>query len=194
MNKPARRYSMERRSANAAATKARVYQVAMALYNERPQDFALKTVAARAGTSVQTILRIYGSKSALVANLLEASQGQARRSGSLPDDIVTAIRARYTEYEKNGDGPNGHVADGRRDPAVAKQLEAARLSHRAWVEEIFAGRLGTQASLADQARLFGLIIATDISVWKQLRRDFGLYRRAAEAVVMGIITALLQEH
>jgi hypothetical protein len=193
MNKPARRYSMERRSANAAATKARVHQVAMALYSERPQDFALKTVAERAGTSVQTILRIYGSKSALVANLLAASQGPARRSASLADDVVTAIRARYTEYEKNGDGPNGHIAEVRRDPAAVKQLEAARLSHRAWVEEVFAGRLGTQATLADQARLFGLIIATDISVWKQLRRDFGLYRRAAEAVVMGIITALLQE-
>jgi AcrR family transcriptional regulator len=193
MNKPARRYSMERRSANAEATKARVREVAAALYAEQPQHFALKTVAARAGTSVQTILRIYGSKAALVESLLEAGRTRTGRSSTLPDQLVDAIRARYTEYEKNGDGPNGHAADGRRDPTVAKQLEAGRQSHRAWVEQVFAARLGTQASLAEQARLFGLIIATDISVWKQLRRDFGLYRRAAEAVVIGIITALLQE-
>ena len=184
---------MERRSANAAATKARVHAVATALYAERPQDFALKTVAARAGTSVQTILRIYGSKAALVETLLAASRAKTIGPNGLPDNLVTTIRARYTEYEKNGDGPNGHITNGQRDPAAAKQAEVARQSHRAWVEEVFSGKLGTQASLADQARLFGLIVATDISVWRLLRRDFGLYRRAAEAVVIGIIQSLLQE-
>jgi AcrR family transcriptional regulator len=193
MNKRTRHYSMERRAANAQATKARVHQVATALYGERPQDFALKTVAERAGTSVQTILRIYGSKARLVESLLAAGRGRSNHPTSLSDQLITAIRARYTEYEKSGDGPNGHVVDVRRDPAQAKKLEAGRQSHRAWVEEVFAAKLGSQASLADQARLFGLIIATDVSVWKQLRRDFGLYRRAAEAVVIGIITALLQE-
>lgn len=183
---------MERRAANAEATKLRVHQIAAALYAERPQDFALKTVAARAGTSVQTILRIYGSKAALIETLLEADRARADQP-TLSDPLVAAIRARYTEYEKNGDGPNGQLADSRRDPAAAKQLEAARQGHRAWVEEIFAGKLSGQASLADQARLFGLIIATDPSVWRLLRRDFGLYRRAAEAVAIGIITALLEE-
>jgi|SRR5215469_6241850 len=191
MNLVPRRYSMERRSASAEATKARVHAVATALYAERPHDFALKTVAERAGTSVQTILRIYGSKAALVATLIEAGRTQARRSVPLPETIEAAIRARYSEYERNGELGGPAVSEPRREPLAAKQAEDARQSHRSWVEEVFAGSLGNQASLAGQARLFGLIAATDIAVWRLLRRDYGLYRRAAEAVVIGIIAAVL---
>lgn len=193
MNVPPRRYSMERRSAKVEATKTRVRTAAAALYAAHPEHFALKSVAEQAGTSVQTVLRIYGSKSALVASLLESSRGPSRRTGGLPEPIETAIRARYSEYEKNGDILSPAPGDSRRDLPHAKQLETTRQAHRAWVEKIFAGSLGTQASLAEQARLFGLIVATDVSVWRLLRRDFGLYRRAAEAVVIGIITALLKD-
>jgi len=192
MNIPPRRYSMERRSAKVEATKARVRTAATALYAAHPEHFALKTVAEQAGTSVQTVLRIYGSKAALVASLLESSRGPPRQVGGLPEHIETAIRARYSEYEKNADVLNPAPGDGRRDPSQAKQIETTRQVHRAWVEKVFADSLGTQASLAEQARLFGLIVATDVSVWRLLRRDFGLYRRAAEAVVIGIIAALLQ--
>jgi AcrR family transcriptional regulator len=192
MNTPLRRYSMERRSAKVEATKARVRAAATALYAAHPEHFALKSVAEQAGTSVQTVLRIYGSKAALVASLLETSRGSSRRPGGLPEHIETAIRARYSEYEKNGDVLNPAPSEGRRDSSQAKQLETMRQAHRAWVEKVFTGSLGTQASLAEQARLFGLIVATDVSVWRLLRRDFGLYRRAAEAVVIGIITSLLQ--
>lgn len=193
MNLVPRRYSMERRSANAEATKARVHAVATALYAERPHDFALKTVAERAGTSVQTILRIYGSKAALLETLIEAGRTQTRRSMPLPATIEAAIRARYSEYERSGELGGPVASEARRDLSPGKQGESARQSHRAWVEEVFADFLGSQTSLADQARLFGLIAATDISAWKLLRRDYGLYRRAAEAVVIGIISALINE-
>jgi AcrR family transcriptional regulator len=189
MNTP-RRYSMERRSANAEATKARVREAANKLYEERPEDFTLKAVAERAGTSVQTVLRLFGSKASLVASLLQASRAQISRRVPVSEDIVAAIRARYGEYEMSSDVGGGQLAN---DPTRAKQLEAGRQSHREWVEKIFAGQIGAQASMADQARFFGFIVATDISVWTLLRSDFGLYRRAAEAVVIGIVTALMQE-
>ena len=106
--------------------------------------------------------------------------------------MIAAIRARYGEYEMNSEAA-GVPGNEPYDPARLKQLEARRQSHRDWVEKVFAGQLGSQASMADQARFFGFIVATDIAVWTLLRRDFGLYRRAAEAVVIGIVTALLQE-
>ena len=64
-NKASRRYSMERRSANAEATKARVREAANKLYAERPEDFTLKAVAERAETSVQTVLRLFRQQSCL---------------------------------------------------------------------------------------------------------------------------------
>ena len=183
---------MEKRSANAEATRARVREAAKKFYDERPEDFTLKVVAERAGTSVQTVLRLFGSKATLVSGLLEASRARTPNR-ALADEIVAAVRARYSEYERNGDTANSPLGNGRRDPVIIKQLEAGRQSHREWVEKVFAAQLGSQASMAEQARLFGLIVATDLSVWALLRRDFGLYRRAAEAVVIGIITSLLQE-
>ncbi len=193
MNKAPRRYSMERRSANIEATKTRVRAAATKLYEEQPGDFTLKAVAASAGTSVQTVLRLFGSKAALVASLLEASRAQAPRRVLPSDDIVAAVRARYGEYEIASDMAASQPAGDRYDPARVKQVEAGRQSHREWVEKVFAGQLASQASMADQARLFGFIVATDIAVWTLLRRDFGLYRRAAEAVVIGLIAALMQE-
>lgn len=192
-DKAPRRYSMERRAANAEATRARVREAANKLYEEHPENFTLKVVAERAGTSVQTVLRLFDSKAALVASLLETNRAQTPHRVMPSDDILAAVRARFGEYELKNDMAASPLGNDRLDPARLKQLEAGRQSHREWVEKIFAAQLGSQLSMADQARLFGLIVATDISVWTLLRRDFGLYRRAAEAVLLGIITALLQE-
>ncbi len=168
---------MERRSAQAEATKERIRQAVIALYREKPEDFTLKAVASRAKTTVQTVLRIFGSKAALIVLANNAEPEGPREAGIIPDEIVAAVRALYDDYEKRGD-------------TVAHQTEAERQIHRSWVEQNLLARLGIQPSASDQALFYGLIVATDLSTWKLLRRELGLYRRAAETVIVGMIAAL----
>ena len=64
------------------------------------------------------------------------------------------------------------LADEKR-PARSADDRLGRLAHRAWVEEVFAGRLPEPSDA--RARLIDvLVVATDVYAWKLLRLDRGL--------------------
>lgn len=194
MNMPQRAYSMERRSAMAEATKARIRLAAVELHAERLWDgFTLQEVARRAGVTVQTVLRVYGSKEALALLALEASALRDRRPSSPPGDVAAAIRALYQDYEEIGDRVIRCLAEEPRRPALASQVEAGRRAHRQWLATVFAPQLRARVGRARERLLHALIVATDVYAWKVLRRDLGLDRDVAEGVVGTMIAALLQE-
>ena len=193
MNTPKRRYSMERRGAQAEATRERVRQASIELYSARPQDFTLKAVAERAQTSVQTVLRIFGSKDAVMAAVAETARQETQRAAVASGDPAAAVRALFDDYEKTGDMLIQQLGSERRFPSLAQQVEAARHGHREWVEKTFAAPLKARAGMVRQTLLFGLVAASDVAVWKLLRRDLGLYRRAAEMVMTDMIAGLLRE-
>ena len=145
MNKPTRAYSMETRTAKAAETKARIHQAAVGLHAERMWDgFTLEAVARRAGTTVQTILRIYGSKEALAVLAMLAAPDRPRPV-TPPGDIEAAIAMLYADYATIGDRVIQHLADEPRHPSLSPQLEAGRQAHRAWVRTAFAPQLATRS-------------------------------------------------
>lgn len=192
MNMKKRAYSMELRAAKAEATKARIRQAAVDLHVERLWDgFTLDAVARRAGTTVQTVLRVYGSKDALSVLALEASANRHRQD-SPPGDIAAAVRALYDDYEAIGDRIIRYLAEELRHPVLAPQVEAGRQSHRNWVETVFAPQLRARTGPARQRLRHALIVATDVYAWKLLVRDLHLDRRAAESVVKEMIAAFTQ--
>ena len=67
--------------------------------------------------------------------------------------------------------------------------DAGRAWHRAWVERTFAPLLEGLAGAARERRLVALVVATDLLVWKLLRREMGLGRRTAERIVTEMVTA-----
>jgi AcrR family transcriptional regulator len=173
MNDKPRAYSMAKRAAQAAITRERIRQAAIALYKKKPEDFSLKGVAAAAQTTVQTVLRLFGSKAALIVLANEAGMPD-RRHGARRDEIAAALRELHDAYEQRGDG-------------TASASEAERAAQRSWIER----HLLLETSAAEPARLFALMVAVDPSTWTLLRQDLGLYRRAAEAVVIEMIDALV---
>jgi len=177
MNSGSRTYSMANRAAKAASNRERIRQAAVALYREKPEEFSVKAVAAAAQTTVQTVLRLFGSKAALIVMANEAGATERRRSARSPDEIAAAVRRLYDDYEKRGEtiGPPG---------------EAERAAQRHWIALNLLPPPIARTPQADPVLLFGLIVATDISTWNLLRRELGLYRRAAEAVTVDMIAAL----
>jgi AcrR family transcriptional regulator len=188
-----RQYDMTTRRAMAAETKERIVAGAIALYRERSlDDFTLDDVAAQAETTVQTVLRAFGSKE----NLVLAALGAVAAAGtplrpSPPGDVGAAVAAIYDVYETIGDLVIGQLADERRRPALKPSVDAGRENHREWVRQIFAPQLNSRRGAA-RTQLFNiLIVALDVYVWKLLRRDLALSRSAAQSTVRTIIAGVI---
>ncbi len=192
MKKPKRPYSMARRAEMAAQTRARILDGAVALYIERSiEHFTLDEVAERAGTTVQTVLRAFESKeNLLLAALFRLAEGGETLKATTPGDVPAAVDAIYDLYETMGDLLMQRLADERRLPAIKPSLDAGRNHHRRWVEAIFAP-LVEKAPKAERAEILdALTAATDIYVWNKLRKDRGLNREAAAAVVRRMVLSL----
>src|SRR5262252_6117689 len=97
-----RAYRMGVRAAAAEKTGRRLIAAMQALFVERPfEDIALEAVAARAGVTLQTLLRRFGSKSGLVA--AAAADAIARiesQRGEAPvGDARGAVANLFDHYE-----------------------------------------------------------------------------------------------
>lgn len=175
--KTTRSYTMTARARAVEATRAAIVQAVRALSEERLlRDISLEDVAQRAGVSVQTVLRHFGSRADLfdrVATEVRTTVVQERRT---PVGVVDeAIRVLAEHYEARGDVVLLLLAQERIDETVARITEAGRALHRSWVEEVFAPFLPAAGTTREEA-VDLLVVATDVYAWKLLRRDRGLSR------------------
>jgi AcrR family transcriptional regulator len=196
MKSPHRPYDMTTRAAKAEATRERIRQSAMELYLAHPiDDFTLDQIAARAGTTVQTVLRAYGSRDRLMGAVLDVLADQDVGGRPTPlGDAAAFIGAVFDIYETIGDFLIRQLADQHRNPDLKAGLDRGRASHRAWVRRIFTPQLECRAAGDARERLFNaLAAATDLYVWQILRRDQGLDRPAAEAVVLEIMRGITKQ-
>jgi AcrR family transcriptional regulator len=194
MKRRKRPYVMTTRAAKAEATKARIRASAMEVYLREPlEDFTLEAGAGRAETTVQTVLRVFGSKDELVYAALEemAAGGVFLRPAS-PGDIKAAVSSFFDIYESVGDLVMERLNEERRRPALKPTLDQGRENHRDGVKTVFAPQLDRLHGTARAHLLAILVVLTDVYVWKLLRRDMALGRAAAEAIVRQMILGVTQ--
>jgi AcrR family transcriptional regulator len=186
---------MTGRAAKAADTRRRICDCAVALYCSRAiEDFTLEEVAARAGTTVQTVLRIFGSKDELVyAALDEMARGGVFLKSTPPGDVAAAVTAFFEIYESIGDMVMRRLNEELRRPALKPALDEGRKHHRLGVKAAFAPQLERLSGPARARLLISLVVITDVYVWKLLRRDMALGRTAAEAVVVRMILGVIEQ-
>lgn len=191
-----RSYVMTARAAKAEATKAGIRAAAVELYCRQPvPEFTLEAVAARAGTTVQTVLRAFGSKDELIYAALEemAAGGQFLKPVARPGDINAAVTAFFDVYEAVGDLVLQRLDEERRRPALKSSLDQGRENHRDAVKSVFAPQLDRLRGGARAQLLIMLTVLTDVYVWKLLRRDMALSRSAAEAIVRRMILGVTEQ-
>jgi AcrR family transcriptional regulator len=187
-----RPYVMTARAAKAEATRTRILASAMQLYTERAiEDFTLDEVAEQSATTVQTVLRIFGSKDKLIfAALGELAARGLSLKPTPPGEVEAAVTAIFDIYETMGDLVVQYLNDERRRPPLRPILQQGRENHRDWVRSVFAPQLRRQSGIARAQLLNILDVATDVYVWKLLRRDQALTRSAAEAIVCRMINSV----
>jgi AcrR family transcriptional regulator len=186
-----RSYTMTTRARSVEQTRTRILDATFALHSERlAGDIALDDIAARAGVSVQTVLRHFGNREGLTRATVEHASTQVVDERRAPvGDVPEAVRVIVEHYERRGDGVLVLLAQDATEGFVREITDRGRRMHRDWVAAVFAPSL---VGDTDEALLDLLVVATDVYTWKLLRRDRGLSRAATEARTLRLVEALLR--
>lgn len=190
--KSTRRYTMTARAAAVAETRTRLMRATFELSHDHLlRDITLEAVAARAGVSVQTLLRQFGSRDGLLEATREFARAEIREERQTPvGDVGAAVRVVVDHYEVRGDLVLLLLAQESTDAMVRSITESGREVHRTWVREVFAPYL-QDGDDGDDTRLDLLVVATDLFTWKLLRRDRGLSRAVTEDRMRTLVAAVL---
>ncbi len=176
--KATRSYTMRARAEQAEQTRDRILESLIALATERPlAGCTLPAIADRAGVSVQTILRVFGSRDGLFDAALERSRAEvlAERPAD-PHDRRATITALVDHYEARGDGVLLLLGQESWDPFAALATSGGKRMHHDWVEAAFADGLDRVPRESRTEAVDLLVVATDLSAWKIWRRDLGRSR------------------
>jgi AcrR family transcriptional regulator len=179
------------RGAKAATTRRRILEATREVFAAPSGEFTLEKVATAAGTSVQTVLRAYGNKESLLLEAIGSVRPNQPTLVDPPPSLREAITQLLDDYEEIGDRVIRMLAEEHRIPGFAQVAEEGRSGHRAWVAASFARQLAQQPVAEREHVLVALLAATDVYVWKVLRRDFGLDRKATESIVERLVRGVL---
>jgi len=190
---PTRAYEMKARAEAAAATGERVLAAAWQHFARRPYaEVRLADIAREAQVTVQTLHDRFGTKDELfVAAFGWFGTNEGARRDIVPvGDVRAGVRALFDSYERDGASVLRLMAEEDRFPSVRRMIDSGRAYHRAWVSRVFKPMLDGLSRAARERRLIELTVATDLLVWKLLRRDMKLSRNAAERIVIEMVTTL----
>jgi AcrR family transcriptional regulator len=173
-----RSYTMTARAEAVEATRSAILDAAVELSQERLiAQIGLDDIAARAGVSVQTLLRHFGTRAGLIDAAAHQGASPVVEERRAPvGDVTEAVRILLDHYEKRGSSVLLLLAQEQSEEQVARITSNGKALHRTWVAEVFqpflpAGR-GAREELLDL-----LVVATDVYAWKLLRLDRGRQSR-----------------
>jgi AcrR family transcriptional regulator len=184
---------MVARAEASAALGERIIDSTERLFHEFASDrFSLEDVAAGASTTVQTVLRHFGSKDRLLRAAMTRGMDRVReeRMRAPVGDVPGAVRNLVEHYEDRGDLVLRWLAEEDRNPFMHEVLDRGREFHHEWVAQTFAPQLRSGTDAARRRRLAQLVAVTDVYVWKVLRRDMQLSRRQTQVAIVELIEAL----
>ncbi len=191
-----RPYRMGARARATEATRLRILDAVIGLHMERYYDqISLDDVAERAGVTVQTVLRRFGSKDLLIDAASEVARERvtSQRGEAPVGDIAGAVENLVDHYEEWGDSTVRLLAQEDRVPAFRRATDAGRLLHYEWVERTFEPLLAEREGENRRRLRAELVAVCDVQFWKILRRDLGLSRGQTALALEETIVALKGE-
>jgi AcrR family transcriptional regulator len=188
-----RSYDNSRRAEAAAATRQRILQAGLELaWEQIAIETTLEDVAGRAGVSVKTVLRHFGSRDGFDAALEQFGLEEIREERATPvGDVAAAVHAIFQHYERRGDGVLKMLAQELFDDTFRAGMDIGRRMHREQIAEVFAPQLATRPTAEHEPLVDLLVVATDVYTWKLLRRDRSLDQPTTEARVRQLIADIL---
>jgi AcrR family transcriptional regulator len=189
--KPTRNYAMRARAESTSKTREQILDAVIALSEEKLSlEIVLADVAERAGVSVQTLLRHFGSRSGLFEQAQARQVEQVRAERATPvGDSAAAVATIVAFYDRLGEWSLRLQAQEHSDELSRQTVDLGRRVHREWVEEVFAPRVVGRRDREELVDL--LVVATDVLTWKILRRDGGMDRSTTCKRMLRLVQAIL---
>jgi AcrR family transcriptional regulator len=189
---PKRAYTMRSRAQSVEHTRQEIVNAAFELVQDRGSFMvSLADVSERAGVTIRTILRHFGTREGLFEVTTEYARQLVTEERETPvGDMEAAVRAIVAHYEMRGRFVLRMIEEAAIDEGIATHVEEGRRMHREWVRTVFAPQL---AEADDRAEILDLlVIATDVYTWKLLRLDFGLSRARTEQRMKSMLRRLAE--
>src|SRR5262249_46140696 len=194
MKSPRRQaYRMTARAQDMAETRERIVRAMLKLgFQQAYEDITLASIAREAQVSHQTVLNHFDSKEGVTsaAAQIVAREPIAARNKAVPGDVTGAIHVLVGEYERIGDAGARWALAAARLSSLAPHLDKARAGHQVWLERAFGAALPNAAARRTRA-IYSLHAATDVYVWRLLRRDLRLTRDETEAIIVNLVNGVL---
>ncbi|MFJ5860874.1 TetR/AcrR family transcriptional regulator [Pseudarthrobacter sp. NPDC092439] len=195
-----RPYDSPKRAAAAAETGRRILQATEDLFLEGPlADVTLNAVAARAGVTVQTVIRRFGDRMGLIHATADAAAARVagQRNAARPGDVRAAVGNLLEHYETTGALALKMLAEEGTSPVMAEITAAGRQFHWQWCERVFEPYL-SESLFADKAarhrRLAQFVALCDVYTWKLLRLDAGLSRDQVATSLLEMLGPFIRRH
>ena len=106
-------------------------------------------------------------------------------------DLEAAVQSLVDQYEQIGALNIRALEQEHELPLLHQNLAEARRYHREWLADVFAPNLARLAGSERERRLTALYAATDIYLWKLLRRDLKCSRRQTEDTFRRLASGVL---
>lgn len=183
---------MVARADAAEATARAIIRAVVELVTERYLDqISLADIAQRAGVTVQTVLRHFGSKSGLIQAAADVTGAEVHDQRWLAPagDVEGAIDNLLDHYADFGATALRLLAQEDRVPELGGIVANGRAVHRDWVRHAFGPLVG-RGPAAD-AVLTQLTVVTDVYVWKLLHLDMGHDRPTTRALLISLVHGVL---
>ena len=153
----------------------------------------LDVIAERANVSVRTIIRRYGSKEGLFEACIQnnAADMKSDREKAEVGNVESAIQYLLADYEMHGDAVIRTLAMEDQLDIAQRVLKAGRIYHREWCERIFTPFLPNKKDKTYELELMAFVAATELYLWKLLRRDLKHSLSETKSLFMRLVNGLI---
>lgn len=186
---------MTTRAESAAQTTKDIIRVIGELWlNYSIHEITLEMISEKAGVTVRTILRKYGSKEKLFEASVrtDAAGIIAIKDEAKAGNIKQAVSVLMKEYEYVGSAVIRTLAVENELPLAAKILKKGREEHTKWCARIFAAHLPKTTDKQYPILLGAFYAATDVYKWKLLRKDLGYSKEQTEEIFIRTIQGIIK--
>ncbi|MBZ5855482.1 TetR/AcrR family transcriptional regulator [Flavihumibacter profundi] len=191
-----RSYISTNRSKLVAQNDQNILEATVALWKDLSiSEISLEKIAELSGVTVRTILRKFGSKEGLFQACIEQESGNMMktRDQTPAGDIPKILEDLFAEYEETGDAVIRTLVV-ENEMAIARELLATgRSYHKTWCARVFKDFLPGPRAKDHPIKLMAFVAATDVYLWKLLRRDLKLSYPQAQAVIQNLLEGLIQK-
>jgi AcrR family transcriptional regulator len=192
--KGTRSYTMTARADSAAKTAERIVDSTKELLVDNAfAEITLADIAARAGVTVQTVLRRFGDKDSLFAAAVAhfTAEVHAQRGQAVPNALDEIVANLVEHYEEWGPVVLNMLGQEAASAAIRDTVAAGKDYHRDWCETVFSDTLA-DLSKADRARRLAQLVATcDLRTWELLRIGSGLTQKQTQRALHEMIEPLI---